>query len=193
MESIEKLAGLDSSKTVHVLDFCHVAHHISLALEALGLTGNARRKTYGHVRKLLKKSRYDEVVVELGIKDVDFTAALGAPEAVTLQVLDTDPGQVAEARQRLEAKGVYGPISVARFDGKSMPYVDNLVNMVVAHGSDIPQEEIFRVLVPGDALCTEDLLHTLYDCFVRKNFNHLHFPVKNPFESMTLDGRSRIW
>ncbi|MGM0486080.1 MAG: PQQ-binding-like beta-propeller repeat protein, partial [Planctomycetota bacterium] len=31
---------------------------------------------------------------------------------------------------------------------------DNLVNMVVAHGSDIPEEEIFRVLVPGGVLCT---------------------------------------
>lgn len=65
LESIEKLAGLDSSKTVHVLDFCHAAHHISLALGALGLTGNARRETYGHLRQLLKKSRYDEVVAEL--------------------------------------------------------------------------------------------------------------------------------
>jgi hypothetical protein len=34
-------------------------------LAALGLTGDARRKTYVHLRKLLKKSRYDEVVSEL--------------------------------------------------------------------------------------------------------------------------------
>ena len=65
LEWIERRAGLDSSKTTHVLDFCHAAHHISLALAALGMTGNARRKTYGHLRKLLKKSRYDEVVSEL--------------------------------------------------------------------------------------------------------------------------------
>jgi hypothetical protein len=65
LEWIEKRAGLDSSKTMHVLDFCHAAHHISLALAALGLTGDARRKTYGHLRKLLKNSRYDKVVSEL--------------------------------------------------------------------------------------------------------------------------------
>ncbi|MFW6171030.1 MAG: class I SAM-dependent methyltransferase, partial [Planctomycetota bacterium] len=94
------------------------------------------------------------LVVELGVKDVDFTAALGRPEAVTLQALDTDPRRVAEARQQLEAKGLYGPISVARFDGKNMPYADNLVNMVVTHDREIPQEEIFRVLVPGGVLCT---------------------------------------
>jgi hypothetical protein len=65
LEWIERRAGLDSSKTVHVLDFCHASHHISLALAALGLAGDARKTTYHHLRKLLKKSRYDEVVSEL--------------------------------------------------------------------------------------------------------------------------------
>ena len=65
LEWIERRTGLDSSQTIHVLDFCHAAHHVSLALAALGLCGDARRKTYGHLRKLLKKSRYDEVVSEL--------------------------------------------------------------------------------------------------------------------------------
>ena len=65
LEWIEQRAGLDSSKTVHVLDFCHAAHHISLALAALGLTGDVRQQTYIRLRKLLKRSRYDEVVSEL--------------------------------------------------------------------------------------------------------------------------------
>ncbi len=65
LEWIESRAGLDSSQTMHVLDFCHAAHHISLALAALGLSGDTRRKTYGQLRKLLKNSRYDKVVWEL--------------------------------------------------------------------------------------------------------------------------------
>ncbi len=65
LEWIEQRAGLDSSKTVHVLDFCHAAHHISLALAALGLTGNVRQQAYIRLRKLLKHSRYEEVVSEL--------------------------------------------------------------------------------------------------------------------------------
>jgi hypothetical protein len=65
LEWIERRVGLDSSKTVHVLDFCHAAHHVSLALAALGLSGSARRKVYDQLRKLLKNSRYDEVVWEL--------------------------------------------------------------------------------------------------------------------------------
>jgi hypothetical protein len=65
LEWIERRAGLDSSKTLHVLDFCHAAHHISLALAALGLTANVRQKTYIRMRKLLKRGRYGEVVSEL--------------------------------------------------------------------------------------------------------------------------------
>jgi len=65
LEWIERRAGLDSSKTMHVLDFCHAAHHISLALTGLGMRGAARRETFGRLRHLLKQSRYDEVVREL--------------------------------------------------------------------------------------------------------------------------------
>ena len=65
LEWIERRVGLDSSKTTHVLDFCHAAHHISLALAELGYTTSVRRKTFVEFRKLLHRSRYDEVVLKL--------------------------------------------------------------------------------------------------------------------------------
>ena len=65
LEWIEAKAGLDPSRTTHVLDFCHAAHHISLALEALGLQGSQRRALYVRLRKLLHQSRYDQVLTEL--------------------------------------------------------------------------------------------------------------------------------
>jgi hypothetical protein len=65
LDWIERRAGLDPSQTVHVLDFCHAAHHVSLALQALGLDERQRRETYGRLRKLLKQSRYDAVVGQL--------------------------------------------------------------------------------------------------------------------------------
>ena len=65
LEWIEKRAGLDRSKTVHVLDFCHAAHHISLALSHLGYTPAVRRKRFVELRRLLHRSRYDEVVSKL--------------------------------------------------------------------------------------------------------------------------------
>jgi hypothetical protein len=63
---VVKRAGLIPSRVVYVLDFCHAAHHISLALQALGMAeGPQRSKTYRQLRKLLRRSRYDQVVEAL--------------------------------------------------------------------------------------------------------------------------------
>jgi len=112
---------------------------------------------------------YDEtgvqggLVVELCPVDVEFTARLGMPEAVTLQTLDTDPQKVAVARKHFESKGLYGKITVEQFDGKNLPYADNLVNLIVANGEcQVAREEIMRVLVPGGvALALDSQLSTL--------------------------------
>jgi hypothetical protein len=65
LDWIERRAGLDPSRTVHVLDFCHAAHHVSLALQALGLNEARRREIYARWRTLLKNSRWEEVVDQL--------------------------------------------------------------------------------------------------------------------------------
>jgi len=62
---IEARVGLDRSRTRHVLDFCHAAHHISLALAALGREGDERREEYHRLRKLLKGSSWRKIVSEL--------------------------------------------------------------------------------------------------------------------------------
>jgi outer membrane protein assembly factor BamB len=101
------------------------------------------------------------LVVELGFVDAEFTARLGAPDTVTLQTLDTEPQRVARARKQLEAKGLYGRITVDGFDGKTLPYADNLVNLIVLHdtsadreGVDVSHQEIMRVLAPGGVFCS---------------------------------------
>jgi hypothetical protein len=65
LDWIQRRAGIDPSRVVHVLDFCHAAHHISLALKALALEETPRREIFGRMRKLLKHSRYDQVVEQL--------------------------------------------------------------------------------------------------------------------------------
>ena len=65
LEWIEKRAGLDQTDTLHVLDFCHAAHHIGLALSHLGYTPAERRKRYLELRRLLHRSRHDQVVSKL--------------------------------------------------------------------------------------------------------------------------------
>ena len=78
------------------------------------------------------------------------TAALRANRRYLVHGLDTDPKAVADARATLRARGVYGPVSVEAFDGKRLPYTDNLVNLVVAEDlGNVPAGEVMRVLAPG--------------------------------------------
>jgi hypothetical protein len=72
------------------------------------------------------------LVVKIGCGDVDELAALKASGRFVVQVLDADAAKVAAAREALAGKGLYGPVSVTGFDGKSLPYVDGLVNLLVA-------------------------------------------------------------
>ena len=58
-------AGLEASRTVRVLDWCHAVQHISRALTLLKLTAPARCQAFVEMRTLLKQSRHAEIVAEL--------------------------------------------------------------------------------------------------------------------------------
>ncbi len=90
------------------------------------------------------------IVVQLGIGDGSLTAALRANDSYQVQGLDTDAARVAKAREAIFSKGVYGPVSVDTFDGRTLPYIDNLVNLIVADDlGGVPMSEVQRVLVPN--------------------------------------------
>ncbi len=100
------------------------------------------------------------LVIELGMIDVDFTAALGARNGITIETLETNLQRIAQARDSLEAKGLYGPITITPFDGKSLPYADNMVSLAVMHETGaarddihVGDDEVLRVLAPGGVLC----------------------------------------
>jgi outer membrane protein assembly factor BamB len=64
--------------------------------------------------------------------------------------LDTDAENVRAARKHIQSLGIYGDVSVDRFDGKRLPYIDNLVNILVARDlGDVPMNEVMRVLTPN--------------------------------------------
>jgi hypothetical protein len=105
LDWIERRAGIDPSRTVHVLDFCHAAHHISLALKELALDETQRRETFGRMRKLLKHSRYDQVVKELE------RLARGQPE-------DSD---IWTEIRYLKRHGQEGHLQYAKFRRRGIP------------------------------------------------------------------------
>ena len=65
------------------------------------------------------------------------------------QCLETSEAKVSSLRKKIQAAGSYGKVSVARFDGQRLPYINNLVNLVVVgSGSRVPDSELLRVLAP---------------------------------------------
>lgn len=99
------------------------------------------------------------VVVRIGCDDPAALRSLSRHDARIVHGLDTDAEAVAKAREYLTSKKRYGRIFVGRFDGKKLPYADNLVNAVITTSppSQELQAEIGRVLVPrGVLLCGAD-------------------------------------
>ncbi len=89
------------------------------------------------------------LVVHLGCGDGKLTAALRHNERYLVHGLDTDAAAVARAREHIQARGVAGRVSADRFDGKRLPYVRDLVNLLVAsEPGNVAMDEIRRVLAP---------------------------------------------
>ncbi len=99
---------------------------------------------------VVKKSGVDGgIFVRIGCDDPKALMAMKT-DACIVQGLDTDKRVVMAARKSIGKKGKYGPVSVAQFDGRRLPYIGDTVNLVVAEeGCVVPREEILRVLAPG--------------------------------------------
>ncbi|MCL4204060.1 MAG: PQQ-binding-like beta-propeller repeat protein [Pirellulaceae bacterium] len=93
------------------------------------------------------------LVVHLNFGDAPvagLTAALRTNDRFLVHGLDRRWEQVDAARQSLRSRGVYGPVSVDWFDGRNLPYTDQLVKLLIAETlGDVPQDEVLRVLAPG--------------------------------------------
>ena len=96
------------------------------------------------------------VVVHLGCGEGALTTQLAASEAYVVQGLDTDAATVMRAREKLLAAGKYGRVTVERWDGQRLPYVDDFVNLIVAENPrQASTEELMRVLAPHGVLLTK--------------------------------------
>ena len=75
---------------------------------------------------------------------------LGAEGSYLVHVINADKAIVDKARAHIQSSGLYGAVSADRFDGMHLPYVDNLVNLVVIEDAqcEISARELERVLAP---------------------------------------------
>jgi len=116
------------------------------------------------------------IFVRIGCDDPEVLIRMKTPACI-IHGLDTDEKTVAAARKAIAKQGLYGPISVDVFDGKTLPYIADTVNLLVAaDASGAPHREILRVLAPGGVAYvngkkvrkpvpkdTSDWTHFLYD------------------------------
>ncbi len=122
--------------------------HCAFSLATLWVTFNGRAGTAEEI--------FDEtgvrggLVVQVGVGDGgELTAALRPNERYQVHAVDTDPGKVKAAREFLLENADYGSVAVDRFDGAALPYIDNLVNLLVSEDiGAVSEEEVLRVLAP---------------------------------------------
>jgi len=87
------------------------------------------------------------LIIHLNCGDGRLTAAFPANGSYIVQGLDAD---VTAARQTIRSLGFYGKVSAEPWMGNRLPYVDNLVNLVVADDlGRLAMEEVLRVLAPN--------------------------------------------
>jgi hypothetical protein len=55
LDWVQRRVGLKALQTARVLDWCHAVHHVSLALEALGLADAERRRLFAKLRRWLRQ------------------------------------------------------------------------------------------------------------------------------------------
>jgi len=90
------------------------------------------------------------LVVHLNCGDGTLAAAIGAHERLVVHGLAEKPESVAAARAHIKSLGLYGKVSVAKFAGSGLPYIDNLVNLLICQKQGgVAIDEIMRVLVPN--------------------------------------------
>ena len=96
--------------------------------------------------------------VHLGAGDGKLTAALRQADNVQVHGLVRDADSLDGIRNKVRSAGGYGDVAFDAFSGSELPYVDNLVNLLVTDDlGDVPLEEVLRVLVPnGVAMIKED-------------------------------------
>jgi len=89
------------------------------------------------------------LVVVLGCKDVASVAKLLPGDGYLVSALDTDADAVAAVRKAILSEGSSGKVTVDVWNGETLPYVDNLVSLLVADElGSVPEDEVMRVLSP---------------------------------------------
>lgn len=96
------------------------------------------------------------IVVAIDFDDGKFISDLATDRPFIIHALLSDEDRVAAVREAIREAGVYGKVSCDLYNGRDLPYVDGLVNLVLRKEScKVPETELMRVLIPGGRLVSE--------------------------------------
>jgi outer membrane protein assembly factor BamB len=98
------------------------------------------------------------LVVYLGRGDASIAGELKINRRYSVQELISNPINLEASRGKLRGKGIYGAVTVDSFDGKHLPYADELVNLfIIENNLAVPKDEVVRALAPmGVALWLDE-------------------------------------
>ena len=121
----------------------------------LAVASAAQSRAVGPARAILEMAGVrGGLVVHVGCACGELTAALRAGDGFLVHGIDADPQNVERARRHIRSLGLYGHVTIDTFDGTSLPYIDDLVNLVVAEDlGEVSRDEVVRVLCPGGVAC----------------------------------------
>lgn len=89
------------------------------------------------------------LIVCIGGKSLERVSADWKNEGCVFQGLVTTDAEVDRLRKMIQKAGCGGKVTVSRFDGAKLPYINNLVNFLfVESGSSVSASELQRVLAP---------------------------------------------
>lgn len=89
------------------------------------------------------------LIVHLGCGDGKLTAATHVNSSYIVQGLDTDTRRIDQARKCFQLLGLNGKVTAREFDGANLPYIDNMVNLLVVSAPfSVRHSELTRVLAP---------------------------------------------
>ena len=111
----------------------------------------APEKTADSAAAILEKSGVKGgLVVVIGWDDPGLLADIRGAGPYMVSGLEGDPEKITAARTMLREKKLYGPVAVSQIAGSQLPFVDNLVNLVVSKNlGAVPMAEVMRVLAPN--------------------------------------------
>ena len=115
------------------------------------LSGARARQTSQEAKKILDTTGVKGgLIIHIGCGDGRLTSALLANDSYLIHGLDANPQNVKKAREHIKSLDLYGSVSVDRLTAKRLPYIDNLVNLVVSEDlGRISMSEVMRVLSPN--------------------------------------------